>query len=85
MKKNLHPQTQRVVFQDMVTGTKFLVDSTVASGETVLWEDGKTYPLVKVEISSSSHPIFTGKEAPESKTSRREQFESKFARREDIH
>jgi large subunit ribosomal protein L31 len=85
MKKNLHPKSQKTVFQDMMTGQSFLVESTVESGETVLWSDGKTYPLVKVEISSSSHPAFTGKDAPETKTTRRENFENKFNKRIDVH
>ncbi len=63
MKKDLHPQNYRlVVFQDLNNGTMFLTRSTVASDETVKYEDGKEYPLVKVHISSSSHPFFTGEE-----------------------
>lgn len=62
MKKNLHPKDYRpVVFQDLNDGTTFLTQSTVATEETITL-DGTTYPLVKVHISSSSHPFFTGQE-----------------------
>lgn len=63
MKKDLHPTDYRlVVFEDLNNGTKFLTRSTVAAEETVKWEDGQEYPLVKVHISSASHPFFTGEE-----------------------
>lgn len=62
MKKDLHPQNYRVVvFQDLNNGTNFLTRSTVASDETIKL-DGDEYPLVKVHISSASHPFFTGEE-----------------------
>src|SRR5690606_29641064 len=63
MKKDLHHKDYRfVVFEDLNNGTRILTRSTVASEETVKWEDGNEYPLVKVHISSSSHPFFTGEE-----------------------
>lgn len=63
MKKDIHPKNYRlVVFQDLNDGTSFLTRSTVASEETIKWEDGNEYPLVKVHISSSSHPFYTGQE-----------------------
>ena len=63
MKKEIHPNNYRpVVFQDLNNGFSFLTQSTVATEETVKWEDGNDYPLVKVHISSSSHPFFTGEE-----------------------
>jgi large subunit ribosomal protein L31 len=63
MKKDLHPTGYRpVVFQDLNNGFQFLTRSTVASEETVKWEDGNEYPLVKVHITSASHPFFTGEE-----------------------
>lgn len=63
MKKDLHPTNYRlVVFKDLNNDTMFLTRSTVASDETVKWEDGKEYPLVSVHISSASHPFFTGQE-----------------------
>ncbi len=63
MKKDLHPTNYRlVVFEDLNDGTKILTRSTVASEETTKWEDGNEYPVVKVHISSSSHPFYTGQE-----------------------
>jgi large subunit ribosomal protein L31 len=63
MKKDVHPTNYRlVVFEDLNDGTKVLTRSTVASEETTKWEDGNEYPLVKVHISSSSHPFYTGQE-----------------------
>lgn len=63
MKKDIHPKNYRpVVFQDLNNGFKFLTRSTVATEETIKWEDGNEYPLVKVHISSSTHPFFTGEE-----------------------
>lgn len=62
MKKGIHPKEYRtVVFKDMSNGTTFLTRSTAPSREKIKWEDGKEYPLVKMEISSSSHPFYTGK------------------------
>lgn len=63
MKKNLHPDNYHfVVFSDEVAGFAFLTKSTADSKETIKWEDGNEYPLVKVHISSASHPFFTGEE-----------------------
>ncbi len=63
MKKDIHPKEyQFVVFEDLNDGTKILTRSTVKSEETIKWDDGNTYPLVKVHISSSSHPFYTGQE-----------------------
>ena len=63
MKKDIHPTDYRlVVFEDLNDGTKILTRSTVASEETTKWEDGNEYPVVKVHISSSSHPFYTGQE-----------------------
>ena len=63
MKKDTHPTNYRtVVFQDLNDNTSFLTRSTVTTDETVKWEDGNEYPLIKVHISSSSHPFYTGQE-----------------------
>ena len=63
MKSNLHPTDYRpVVFSDDVAGFAFLTQSTAQTNETIKWEDGNDYPLVKVHISSASHPFFTGEE-----------------------
>lgn len=63
MKKDLHPTDyQLMVFEDLNNGFKFLTRSTAKAEETIKWEDGKEYPLVKVHITSASHPFFTGEE-----------------------
>lgn len=61
MKKNIHPEYKEVVFQDASSDFKFLTRSTMTSKETIQWEDGNTYPLVRVEVTSASHPFYTGK------------------------
>ena len=78
MKKNLHPKSNPVVFKDAMTGETFLVESTLATGETIVWEDGRTYPLVTVEISSRSHPTFTGTEREDKVSSRAQAFKEKY-------
>ena len=62
MKKGIHPEYSPVVFMDTTTGKKFLSGSTKKSDETVEWEDGNTYPMIRVEISSDSHPFYTGRQ-----------------------
>lgn len=62
MKKDIHPKTYRmVVFKDMSNGYTFMTRSTAPSRETIKMEDGKEYPLIKLEISNTSHPFYTGK------------------------
>lgn len=61
MKKDLHPAEYRqVIFEDSSSGARFLIGSTVATDKTDTWEDGKEYPVFQVEISSASHPFYTG-------------------------
>src|ERR1700691_273912 len=63
MKKSLHPDNYRlVVFEDLNNGSRFLTRSTAAAEETIKWEDGQEYPLIKVHVTSASHPFFTGEE-----------------------
>ena len=63
MKKDLHPKNYRfVVFEDLNNGFRFITRSTTSADETTKWDDGNEYPLVKVHISSTSHPFFTGEE-----------------------
>ena len=63
MKSSIHPQSYRpVVFSDDQAGFAFLTQSTAQTDDTIVWEDGNEYPLVKVHISSASHPFFTGEE-----------------------
>ena len=61
MKKDLHPEYREVVFHDTSSDFKFITRSTMNSSETITMEDGKTYPVIKVEVSSASHPFYTGK------------------------
>ncbi len=61
MKKDIHPQYKEVVFADSSSDFKFITRSTMSSNETITWTDGKTYPLIKIEVSSASHPFYTGK------------------------
>ena len=62
MKEKIHPENYRyVVFKDMSNDTAFLTKSTAPSKETIKWDDGKEYPLIKLEISNTSHPFYTGK------------------------
>jgi len=82
MKKGLHPENYRyVVFKDMSNGDSFLSRSTTASKETVKWEDGNEYPLVKLEISSTSHPFFTGKNILVDTAGRIDKFKKKYAKK----
>ena len=62
MKQGIHPEYRPVVFMDTTTGFKFLSGSTKTSSETVVWEDGNEYPLLRVEITSDSHPFYTGRQ-----------------------
>jgi len=61
MKPDIHPEYREVIFQDISSDFSFLTRSTIGTKETIKWEDGEEYPLVKVEISSKSHPFYTGK------------------------
>ena len=61
MKADIHPEYREVVFQDISSEFAILTRSTIKSKETIKWEDGNEYPLIKVEVSSASHPFYTGK------------------------
>lgn len=79
MKKNIHPQDYRlVVFSDEAAGFSFLTRSTAPTTETIKWEDGNEYPLVKIHISSASHPFFTGEEKIIDTEGRVDRFKAKF-------
>jgi large subunit ribosomal protein L31 len=78
MKANIHPNYQKVVFMDTNSGFKFLTGSTKKSNETIEWEDGNTYPLIKVETSSDSHPFYTGKQKFADKGGRVDRFLKKY-------
>ena len=78
MKKGIHPEYRPVVFKDSASGTLFLTQSTVATRETVQYEDGKEYPMFEVEISSASHPFYTGKQQLVDTAGRVERFKRKY-------
>ena len=81
MKKGIHPEYRPVVFQDASANYAILTRSTIKSSETIEWEDGKTYPLVKLEISSASHPFFTGKQKLVDTAGRGEKFKKKYSKK----
>lgn len=82
MKKDLHPSSYRpVVFKDMSNGFAFLSKSTAHSKETIQWEDGNEYPVIKLEISSQSHPFFTGKNVLVDTAGRIDKFNKKYAKK----
>ncbi len=81
MKADIHPDYRPVVFQDTSSGDTFLTRSTIETGETIDWEDGNTYPLAKVEISSASHPFFTGTMKIVDTAGRVERFERRYGKR----
>ena len=84
MKSSIHPTTYRpVVFSDDQAGFAFLTQSTAQTDDTIKWEDGKTYPLVKVHISSASHPYFTGEEKIIDTEGRVDRFAARMKAAED--
>jgi len=79
MKKGIHPENYRyVVFQDLSCDYSFLTRSSVETKETIKWEDGKEYPLYKLEISDKSHPFFTGKQNLVDSAGRIEKYMKKY-------
>jgi large subunit ribosomal protein L31 len=80
MKTDIHPKYQPVVFQDLSSDFAFLTQSTMSSKDTIKWEDGKEYPLIKVEISSHSHPFFTGKQKTIDSGGRVDKFRRRYAK-----
>ena len=81
MKTDIHPEYRLVVFTDQSAGTSILTRSTIATNDTIEWSDGNTYPLAKVEISSASHPFFTGTMKIVDTAGRVERFERRYGRR----
>ncbi|MFM7358331.1 MAG: type B 50S ribosomal protein L31 [Sediminibacterium sp.] len=82
MKKGIHPENYRlVVFKDMSNGYSFLSKSTAATKETIVFEDGKEYPLVKIEISNTSHPFYTGKNMLVDTAGRIDKFKKRYAKK----
>jgi large subunit ribosomal protein L31 len=80
MKADIHPEYREVVFQDVTSDFKFLTRSTISSKETVKWEDGNEYPLVKVEISSATHPFYTGQNKNMDTSGRIDKFKRRYTK-----
>jgi len=79
MKKDIHPKDYRlVVFKDISNEYSFITKSTVKTKETIIWEDGMEYPLVKLEISHTSHPFYTGKMKFVDTAGRVDKFKSRY-------
>ncbi|MBM7050574.1 MULTISPECIES: type B 50S ribosomal protein L31 [unclassified Rothia (in: high G+C Gram-positive bacteria)] len=78
MKAEIHPDYHPVIFRDLASGEAFLTRSTMTSSKTEKWEDGNEYPLVEVEISSASHPFYTGKQRIMDAAGRVERFNARF-------
>ncbi|AOS64343.1 type B 50S ribosomal protein L31 [Actinoalloteichus hymeniacidonis] len=81
MKKDIHPDYHPVVFRDSSTGDSFLTRSTMTSQRTVEWSDGNTYPLIIVDVSSSSHPFWTGTQRLVDTAGRVEKFRRRYGDR----
>lgn len=79
MKSEIHPAYAPIVFRDLASGESFLTRSTATSEKTIEWEDGNTYPVIDVEISSASHPFYTGKQRILDSAGRVEKFNSRYA------
>lgn len=80
MKSGIHPDTKQVVFQDVSSDFAFLTRSTINTKETIKWEDGNEYPLVKIEISSKSHPFYTGKHRVAESGGRVDKFKQRYGK-----
>ena len=78
MKNDIHPDYHPVLFRDLASGKLILTRSTVTSKKTEVWEDGNEYPLIEVEISSESHPFYTGKQRIMDSAGRVERFNARF-------
>ncbi len=81
MKEKIHPSLKRTVFQDISSDFSLLTLSTIVSKETIQWKDGKTYPLVKVEVSSNSHPFYTGTQRAIETEGRAARFKRRYSRK----
>ncbi len=81
MKKDIHPDYRLVVFKDISTDYAFLSKSTIKSRDTITWQDGVEYPLVKLDISSDSHPFFTGKQKLVDSAGRVDKFNQRYGKK----
>jgi len=80
MKIGIHPEYKKVVFQDISSDFAILTRSTINSKESIKWEDGNEYPLVKVEVSSASHPFYTGKHKMLDSGGRVDRFKKRYGK-----
>lgn len=81
MKKDIHPKNYRkVIFHDNSSGARFLIGSTIRTSETDKWEDGNEYPVARVDVSSASHPFYTGQEKVMDTAGRVERFKARAAK-----
>jgi large subunit ribosomal protein L31 len=80
MKKDIHPNYREVVFVDTAANFSFKTRSTIKTNETIVWEDGNTYPVVKLDISAASHPFYTGKMKMLDTAGRIDRFKKKFSK-----
>ena len=83
MKQGIHPNYREVVFVDTSSDFKFLTRSTAETTETIEWDDGNTYPMVRVEMSSASHPFYTGKQILIDSGGRIERFRRRYGQKAD--
>jgi large subunit ribosomal protein L31 len=79
MKADIHPNYRDVVFYDTSSEFKFITKSTIETSETITWEDGNDYPVYKIEVSSESHPFYTGKKMMLDTAGRVEKFNKRYA------
>ncbi len=82
MKNGIHPKYSEVVFEDMAANHRFLTKSTMSSKETIKWEDGNTYPLIKMEVTSKSHPFYTGQKMFVDTAGRIDKFNKKYGKKD---
>ena len=80
MKKDIHPKYREVVFWDLSSDYKFITRSTIETTENITWEDGKSYPVYKVEVSSQSHPFYTGKNVLVDTAGRVDKFRKRYGK-----
>ena len=80
MKAGIHPEYREVVFQDVSSDFAILTRSTMSSKEPIKWEDGNEYPLIKVEVSSASHPFYTGKHKVLDSGGRVDRFKKRYGK-----
>ena len=81
MKKGIHPKTYEAIFKDMSSDFAFITQTTIKSDETMVWpEDGKTYPVVKLEVTSASHPFYTGQQTFVDTAGRVDKFQQRMAK-----